>query len=352
MFYGCHTSLPQILGNELYKAFYKLKDNPFRLTPDPAFTYLSVLHREALSGLVHSVCTRAGLTVLLGEAGTGKTTLLYTLMRFLEKRGFVSAVFTNSTLTREEFYDALLLKLQVECSSHLKSRQLMALERTLLQRHAEGRRTVLIVDEAQRLSLELLEEIRLLLNIETAHEKLLNIIMSGQPELAEILGQPEMRQLKQRISCVCKLQPLCSEELREYIYHRLNQAGLSEENLFPPQTISLIYEHSQGIPRLVNSICEAALQTGFALVSPRITPPIIQEVVHDLDLTSHQQVNGVPSPADNSALAAIVTDRTSVQAGVFKGDANGSAKARVPLEGYAARQKSLGLFATLLDRWR
>ncbi len=353
MLCGCDAPLPQaFLGSELYKAFYKLKDNPFRLTPDPEFIYLSEQHREALSGLVHSVCTRAGLTVLVGEAGTGKTTLLCTLVRFLAKRSFVTAVFTNSTLTREEFYDALLLKLQIECSSTLKSRQLMALERTLLQRQAEGRRTVLIVDEAQRLSPEILEEIRLLLNIETPHQKLLNIIVTGQPELAETLARPEMRQLKQRISCICRLQPLSLEELREYLDHRLTHAGLTQPGLFTDHTIPLIYECTQGIPRLVNSVCEAALQTGFALVSPRITPPIIEEAASDLDLIPRHRMNGIASPAENPAFAAMIMDPASVQTSISGRNANGHADIQVPLEAYAARQKSLGLFASLIDRWR
>src|SRR5439155_18290446 len=149
----------------------------------------------------YSVCPRPGLTVLMGEAGTGKTTLLYMLLDLLEKRQFVRAMFTNPTLTREEFYDLLLVKLGVDCSSSLKSRQLMALQESLTRQSADGRPSILIVDEAQRLSLELLEEIRLLLNLETPSAKLLQIIVAGQPELAEILRRPELRQLKQRISC-------------------------------------------------------------------------------------------------------------------------------------------------------
>lgn len=336
----------------MYKAFYKLKDNPFRLTPDPAFIYLSVQHREALAGLVHSVCTRAGLTVLAGEAGTGKTTLLCTLAGLLEKQGFLTAVFTNSTLTREEFYDALLLKLQIECSSPLKSRQLMALEKTLLRRQAEGRRTVLIIDEAQRLSVEILEEIRLLLNIETPHEKLLNIIVTGQPELEETLRRPEMRQLKQRISCLCRLRPLGLEEVREYIDHRLMRAGLAEPALFTDHTIPLIYEYTQGIPRLVNSLCEAALQTGFALVSPGITPPIIKEAATDLDLIPRTRTNGVPSPSQTPALAPLIAEVANAHGSPSNRDTNGDVEIRVPLEAYAVRQKGLGLFASLLDRWR
>lgn len=352
MLWGCIALLPRFLEIELYKAFYKLKDNPFRLTPDPEYIYLSAQHREALSGLVHSVCTRAGLTTLIGEAGTGKTTLLCTLVQFLEKRGFLTAVFTNSTLTREEFYDALLSKLHIECASSLKSRQLIALERTLRQRQAEGRRTVLIVDEAQRLSLEILEEIRLLLNIETAHYKLLNIIVTGQPELAETLGRSEMRQLKQRVSCLCRLQPLSLQEVREYVNHRLIQAGLVEQGLFSEQAMTLIYEYTQGIPRLINSICEAALQTGFALVSPCITPAIVEEAAVDLDLIPRQHKSAGTWPNDESAFTAVSAETHKSPAGAVTRDANGASGIEIPLETYMTGQQTLGLFASLLDRWR
>src|SRR5262245_17294229 len=156
----------------MYLGFFNLKELPFRLSPDPSFMCMTPQHREALSGLIYSVCTQPGLTVLVGEAGTGKTTLLYALLGLLEKRRFVTAMCTNPTLTREEFYDLLLIKFGVECQSTLKSRQLNALQEMLTRNRADGRPSLLIVDEAQRLPMELLEEIRLLLNMETPREKL------------------------------------------------------------------------------------------------------------------------------------------------------------------------------------
>jgi general secretion pathway protein A len=219
---------------------------------------MTVQHQEALSGLIYSVCTRPGLAALMGEAGTGKTTLLYSLLEVLQKRQFVTALCTNPTLTREEFFDILMIKFAVDCQSPLKSRQLAALEERLRQHRAEGKPAVLIVDEAQRLSPELLEEIRLLLNMETATEKLLQIIVAGQPELGEILRRPELRQLKQRVSCICNLRPLTMAELREYLHHRLTRAGLPSQSLFSEETMAVIFRHTQGIPRLINSLCDAA----------------------------------------------------------------------------------------------
>jgi general secretion pathway protein A len=329
----------------LYNGFYNLKENPFRLTPDPAFLCMTPQHREALSGLVYSVRERRGLTVLVGEAGTGKTTLLYVLRGWLEKERIITALCTNPVLTREELFDLLMLQFDVACSSPFKNRQLVALQETLLRHRAEGRHAVFVVDEAQRLSPELLEDIRLLLNLETPQEKLLEIILSGQPELAEILRRPELRQLKQRVSCMCKLEPLSVEELREYVHHRLAQAGLSQQCLFPEEAISVIFEYTRGIPRLVNSLCDSALQIGFGLRSPRVSISILREAARDLDLQSSEPgSNGPemdwPSNGNNRAAAplrAVPPERHPVR---FLGTP----------EGYAAAQKSLGFLANLFGK--
>ena len=343
----------------MYKEFYKLKRDPFRLTPDPAFVCMTPQHREAFSGLVYSVCTRPGLTVLVGEAGTGKTTLLYTLLGLLEKRRFVTAMCTNPTLTREEFYDLLLVKLGVECSSSLKSRQLEALQETLIRNRSEGRPSALIVDEAQRLSPELLEEIRLLLNLETPREKLLEIIVAGQPELAETLRRPELRQLKQRVSCYCKLNPLSLEELREYLEHRLAQAGLPQQRLFAGDTIRVIYEYTEGIPRLVNTLCDTALQSGFALRSASISALIIQEAADDLDLRPANPPAHLPSNGHQPAVAPVAAGPApsppySHAPAVHKGS-NGNGKVvsgvKTPPESYSTRQKTLSFLAGIMERW-
>jgi general secretion pathway protein A len=336
----------------LYEGFYKLKENPFRLSPDPAFMCMTAQHQEALSGLIYTICTHSGMTVLLGEAGTGKTTLLYSLLGLLERRGFCTAMCTNPTLTREEFYDLLILKFGINCQSTLKSRQLAALEETLRRNQADGRPSILIVDEAQRLSTELLEEVRLLLNLETPREKLLEIIVSGQPELGDILGRPDLRQLKQRVSCICRLKPLTLTEVSEYIYHRMTRAGLPNQTLFSDATIALIHEHSRGIPRLINSLCDGSLRTGFALQSPRITPAVVEEAAKDLELTRPAE-SSHPGGSDSVAAAVLAEASAPVPASGHNGK-NGSAvlDAQVPLETYAARQKSISFFSNLMDRWR
>jgi general secretion pathway protein A len=343
----------------LYQGFYRLNDHPFRLTPDPAYVFLTTQHREALSGLLYSVRTRLGLTVLIGEAGTGKTTLLRTLTHLYEGRNFVLARCNNPTLSTEEFYDLLLCELGVECPSSLKSRQLKALQDALLRFRYAGKSVILIVDEAQKLPLELLEEIRLLLNMETPREKLLQIMMAGQPELGIVIDRPELRQLKQRVSAFFRLKPLSVEEVREYVQHRLSQAGLPEQKLFTEELIGLIYQYTEGIPRLVNSICDAALQTGFALQSPIITASIIQEAAGDLQLSGPDDVRAKEefSSDGHSKVIAMPFVNTEVQPShaqpqnCLNSNSVGG-DPRIPLESYASRQKSLGLFGQLLDRWK
>jgi general secretion pathway protein A len=331
----------------VYTAFYKLNDHPFRMTPDPSYIYMTGQHREALAGLVYSACTRPGLSTLIGEAGTGKTTILFTLVGLLEKRRVNTAICNNPTLTRQEFYDTLLLKFGVDCQSALKSRQLVALQDTFVRNRSDGRPSVLIIDEAHRLSYELLEEVRLLLNIETPREKLLEIILAGQPELSDILARPEMRQLKQRVSCVCKLEPLNPTSVREYIHHRLTRAGRTAPGPFTDDAIEMASRCTQGIPRLVNSLCNAALQTGFAMQSAEIGSTIILEAAKDLDLSPNDAIQDIFEDLEPSIrLAAAV--------GV-DGKVNGFDTAisdRAPLEGYAARQKSLSFFNSLMDRWK
>jgi general secretion pathway protein A len=332
----------------MYRAFYHLTEQPFRLTPDPSFMCMTAHHQEALAGLVYSVCMRPGLTVLSGEAGTGKTMLLYSLMELLQKRQFITAICTNPVLSREELFDFLIDKFGVTCGSALKSRQLSALEDTFARNRMDGRPAVLIVDEAHRLPMELLEEIRMLLNIETPREKLLQIILAGQPELDDMLRRPDLRQLKQRVSCHCKLKMLTVSELREYIKHRLTMAGLSEQTIFPEAVIEKIHEYSRGIPRLINTLCDTALQVGFATRSASITLAIIEEAAKDLDLAT------VTARLDPK-LAEALLPPLEIKPGNGHNATNPTEAPGdpwVPMTSYTTRQKSMGLFAGLMERWR
>jgi general secretion pathway protein A len=246
--------------------------------------------------------------------------------------------------------------LGVECSSQLKSQQLLALEQTLQRYRSEQRRAVLIVDEAHRLSAELLEEVRLLLNLETPREKLLDIIIVGQPELMDLLRRPDLRQLKQRVSCFCRLHPLTSVEVAEYIGHRLARAGRSNQTLFPPDTIELIYECTKGIPRLVNNLCDAALRTAFALEAQCLTCSIVSEAAEDLDLEVSPLTAPrpkpdalVPRPASSNTQHLTTTKAVN---GIDHPASTHVQPTAMPLENYSNRQRSLTFLSSLIDRWK
>ena len=331
----------------MYKSFYQLKQEPFGLTPDPSFVYLTSQHREALSGLVYSVMSRPGLTLLIGEAGTGKTTLLYTLRSLLEKRNFAVALCVNPMLNAEEFYDFLLTKLLGKNPSRQKSQQLMLLEEELLKNRAENRPSILMIDEAHRLPLELLEEIRLLLNLETPREKLLEIILAGQQELTDVFRRPDLRQLKQRVSYVCRLKPLSLEDLRGYVNHRLRCGGRTDFSLFPDPTLRAIFEYTKGVPRLVNTICDNCLQIGFAMQARQITPAIAQEAATDLDLVGHS--NGLPAetaPLASNPFAA----KPSAPPAASNGATNGRSLTPILPEADELKQKSPGFLARFVGR--
>jgi general secretion pathway protein A len=269
----------------MYEAFYNLKEKPFNLTPDPRFIYFTEKHCEALANLVYGIRERKGFLVLSGEVGTGKTTLVNALLDTLERTGVLSAFIFNPILSSTEFLEYLLVDLNLKCDARSKSQSLIKLNSLLLERYRLGQITVLIVDEAQNLSAEILEEIRLLTNLETATEKLLQIVLVGQPELSLKLNSPELRQLKQRISLRCTLDPLTLSETKEYIRTRLEIAGLPNQEIFSDSSISEIYRCSGGIPRLINTICDNALLTGYACDFKTLGIEIIREVSEDLELS-------------------------------------------------------------------
>ena len=271
----------------MYKSFYNLTRNPFDLTPDPTCFVPTTRHNEALAALYYGVRRHKGVVVVTGEVGTGKTLLLRCLLRlFKESEAIAYAYLFNCRLSPLEFLYYTLTDFGIQNSGKNKSKLLLDLSRFVTSRGLKGLTTVLIVDEAHHLSTELLEEIRLLSNLETNDDKLLQIVLVGQPELDEKLDSFELRPLKQRIALRAHLAPLDAEEAQRYIEERLRIAGADVHStpLFSRQTIAEVYRHSQGFPRLINTICENALITAYARQLPSVTSDIIREVAEELRL--------------------------------------------------------------------
>jgi general secretion pathway protein A len=269
----------------MYKSFYNLQRNPFEITPDPLFLFPTARHNEALASLYYGVTTHRGFVVLTGEVGTGKTLILRSLLGLLQRRDVAFALVFNPTLAPLEFLRYIALDFGLPVTGKAKDELIHVLNGFLLQRHQKGLTTILVVDEAHHLSPEILEEIRLLTNLETSQQKLLQIVLAGQPELDEKLDSHELRQLKQRIALRCHLDPLSVNETREYMRRRLQIAGVTGAiQIFSGPAIEAVFSHSRGIPRLINTICENALLAGYAKHAPTITSEIIDDVAHDLRL--------------------------------------------------------------------
>jgi general secretion pathway protein A len=268
----------------MYKAFFGLHSTPFNLSPDPSFLYRSVQHEEALSSLTYGVQSRKGFIVLTGEVGTGKTTMLECLRDHLTSRHTPFAFVFNSRLTPDQFFEMVAYDFDLPCSRTSKTEVLFALNNLLISRANQHQTTVLIVDEAQNLDWAVLEEIRLLGNLETRRGKMLQIILAGQPELDTKLEQPEYRQLKQRIALRCHLRPFTEVETAQYIASRLARAGLKDQKIFPTDVLKEIHRRTQGIPRIINSVCDNLLLTSFAMESKHATLDMLEEVSRDLHL--------------------------------------------------------------------
>jgi len=267
----------------MYTNFYGFRERPFEITPDPRFVYLSENHKEALAHLRYAMREGKGFTVITGEAGTGKTTLVHMLLRKLEGNIRTSYIF-NPILDRADFLNYICDDLGIK-STGMKSRgqNLTALHNFLLDCFTRKEKVFLIIDEAQSLASALLQEVRLLTNLETARHKLLHVILLGQLELDQILKQPRFRPLKQRINVRYQMQPLKLKETKEYILYRLKRAGAGNLSIFDNGAIKEIYRYSSGIPRLINIVCDNALLTGFSLEERRITKSIIRDVIGDLE---------------------------------------------------------------------
>jgi len=267
----------------VYAEFYGLKELPFALTPDPRFIYFTPSHTEVMANLHYGIESGKGLVVVTGEVGTGKTTILRWMMQRLDRTVLVAYIF-NPRLSVPEFYQHVATLLGVQ-NWETKSDLLLGLGRALEARHSRGLRTVLIVDEAQGLSPHVLEEIRLLSNFESDTAKQLQIVLTGQPELREVLNNPDLRQLKQRIALRCVIKPLPTiEETERYITSRLLVAGAERTHIFSGAAIDFIYRCSDGIPRNVNNLCDNALLAGFAAGETTISRELVEEVAETFDM--------------------------------------------------------------------
>jgi general secretion pathway protein A len=266
----------------MYLQFFGLREAPFNPTPDPKFLFQSSRHREALAQLLYGVRERKGFIVLTGEIGTGKTTLLRTLLERLDQHTSVAYVH-NTALSIEGLLEYVLQDWGVKSTAATQAQRLFELNEFLIDQHRSGHSPVLVIDEAQNLSVPALEAVRLLSNFETNSQKLMQILLVGQPELRDKLNAPELRQLKQRIGLRCHIAPLSPEEARLYIRHRLRVAGATDAGIFTDAAVQRIVEYSQGIPRVINIIGDHCLLSGFADSKRRIDTAVVREAVEYLE---------------------------------------------------------------------
>jgi len=288
----------------MYKTFYQLKRNPFEITPDPSFLFPTKRHNEALAALYYGVRRRKGFVVLTGEVGTGKTLLLRCLLQLFKQNSDVAYAYVfNGRLTPVEFLQYISGDLGLPSASANKSALLLQLANYLIARSQKRLTTVLVVDEAHHLSSEILEEIRLLTNLETTEEKLLQILLVGQPELDDKLDSPGLRQLKQRVALRSHLTPLDLNETRGYIQRRLRLSGSPDsKDLFPEETVVAVHRHSGGIPRLINTLCENALIAAYSKQAPEVSPAMIDDIAIDFRLGVHSVAVELETPLEEMDL--------------------------------------------------
>ena len=278
----------------MYERFYGFREVPFELTANPRFLYFTPQHREALCHLEYGLSVAKPVTVLIGEAGTGKSTLLRAALASEKCRHITCILIDNPTLTRAEFFETLAARFELTGRAESSKASLLnCLEAIVRERQALRKITALIVDEAQAVPDEILEEIRLLANMETATSKLLPVVLAGQPELAERLKQPSLRQLKQRVALRCELKPLDLPQTAAYIASRIRTAGGDPANIFTREAVMLIHEYSRGLPRTISVMCDNALTSGFALDQRPVDGDVVREVIRDYDL----QVAAAAAPA-------------------------------------------------------
>jgi len=288
----------------MYKQFFGLSENPFNVNPDPRFLCETTHTREAFACLTYGIQNRKGFVVLSGEVGTGKTTLLNKLLEWLNHEHISNAFVFNPRLDVPQFLDFMMADFGIHCESNLKSQVLLTFNHWLLERHRAGETAVLVVDEAQNLSDEVLEEIRLLTNLETSTQKLLQIVLAGQPELERKLNQPHLRQLRQRITLRARTYPLELEEVASYVEERLAKAGAKAHAIFTPEALAAVHKYSRGIPRVINLLCEHALISGFVDQQVSVPADTIVDVAREFELDRIEPIAPplLPGNGDNAKL--------------------------------------------------
>ena len=268
----------------MYERFYQLRERPFALSPDPEYLYPSRVHREALDYLRYGLESQAGFIVITGEIGSGKTTLLQTLLRGLDTQTTVGRI-VNTMLEPRELIETIMIDFGLETTSRSKPQMLRDLGQYLVDQRLGGRLVLLVIDEAQNLSLAALEELRMLSNLETEKSKLLQIVLVGQPNLRDKLAAPELEQLRQRITVSYHLMPLDPAETANYVNHRLRRAAIGAALQFPREVTDAVHARSRGVPRIINVICDAALVFGYAEERRQIDLPLMGEVLAELETT-------------------------------------------------------------------
>jgi len=285
----------------MYKEFYGLRANPFNVNPDPRYLFLTRHTEEALACLTYGIQSRKGFVLLTGEVGTGKTTLINKLLEWLRLKQVATAFVFNSRLNVTQFLDYMMADFGIACDSKDKSQVLLRLYNWLLDRYRAGKTAVLIVDEGQNLSDEVLEEVRMLTNLETFTEKLLQIVLVGQPELAQKLKLPQLRQLRQRITLRAKTHPLTLDETNDYVQQRLRIAGSNGQQIFTPESLILVHRYSGGIPRVINLLCEHCLVNAFVDQQKVVEPGGVDAVARDFELIDTTSSGAMTAPAPSTS---------------------------------------------------
>lgn len=320
----------------MYREYFGLKENPFNINTDPRYLYLTQRTQEALNCLTYGIEAGKGFILLTGEVGTGKTTILNKLLESLHQQRAATAFVFNPRMSASQLFDYMITDFGIECKSRARSQVLFKLHQWLLDRYLAGEQTVLVVDEAQVLTRQTLEEIRLLTNLETSTHKLLQIVLAGQPEVETMLNKRELRQLRQRIALRAKTLPLTLEEIRGYILERLRIAGSSGEEIFTPEAIEEIFKHGRGIARVTNLICEQALMKAFIDRQKLVSAEIVEEVARDFSL-DEVDLSAEPAPlrrASNGRSASRkrrMRRRSDVGGQVLAEQADGITQIKLPL---------------------